>query len=261
MKIKIFFIAAAVTLSSVSAFAQDGKTEKKTKPAKAAQPMNVVKINLTALVLKNYSFQYERILNRKFSAAIGFRTMPLGKLPLMSTIEKIVGDDDPETKDQIGNFNFGNTAFKAELRFYAGKKGYGRGFYLAPFYQNATYKGNGLKFTYENNANVKSTISLGGEIKSNTFGLLIGVQKYLGKHISLDLWIIGPHYGNGKGDFTGTSTVPLTTDEQNDLRQELEDFDLPFGTKKVTVNANGANVKLDGPFGGVRSGVTIGVRF
>ena len=258
MKIKIFFIAAALTLCTVAVFAQDEKAEKKEK---SEQPMNIVKVNLTALVLKNYSFQYERILNRKFSAAIGFRTMPTGKLPLMSTIEKIVGDSDPETKDQIANFNFGNTAFKAELRFYAGKKGYGRGFYLAPFYQNATYKGNGLKFTYENNANVSSTISLAGEIKSNTFGLLMGVQKYLGKHISLDLWILGPHYGNGKGDFTGTSTVPLTSTEQADLKQELEDFDMPFRKKKITVTANGANVKLDGPFGGLRSGITIGVRF
>ena len=261
MKSKIFFIAAALTLFTVSVFAQDEKTEKKEKSAKPAQPMNVFKVNLTALVLKNYSFQYERILNRKFSAAIGFRTMPTGKLPLMSTIEKIVGDSDPETKDQIANFNFGNTAFKAELRFYAGKKGYGRGFYLAPFYQNATYKGNGLKFTYQNSSNVSSTISLAGELKSNTFGLLMGVQKYLGKHVSLDLWILGPHYGNGKGDFTGTSTVPLTSTEQADLKQELEDFDMPFGTKKVTVTANGANVKLDGAFGGVRSGITIGVRF
>ena len=187
--------------------------------------------------------------------------MPTGKLPLMSTIEKIVGDSASETKDQLANFNFGNTALTAEFRFYVGKKGYGRGFYLAPFYRNATYKGNGLKFTYQNNANVSSTISLAGEIKSNTFGLLMGVQRPIGKHISLDLWILGPHYGNGKGDFTGTSTVPLTATEQADLKQELDDFDIPFGTKKVTVTANGANVKLDGPFGGVRSGITIGVKF
>ena len=83
MKIKIIFIAAALTLFTVSVFAQDEKTEKKEKSAKPAQPMNIIKVNLTALVLKNYSFQYERILNRKFSAAIGFRTMPTGKLPLL----------------------------------------------------------------------------------------------------------------------------------------------------------------------------------
>lgn len=260
MKIKTIFIAAALILFNVAVFAQDEKTEKKEKSAKSEQPMNIFKVNLTALALKNYSFQYERILNRKFSAAIGFRTMPDGAIPLKSTIEKLVGDD-AEAKDQINNFKMGNTAFTAELRFYASKKGYGRGFYLAPFYRNATYKGSGLKFEYENNVNVKSNVALGGEIKSNTFGLLIGVQNKLGKHIVLDLWILGPHYGNGKGDFTGTTSTPMTPDEQADLKQELDDFEMPFGTKKVTVTANGANVKLDGAFGGLRAGIAIGIRF
>lgn len=240
----------------VAAFAQDEKSE---KPADK-HSMNIIKINLTSVVLKNYSFQYERIINRKFSFALGFRTMPNGKLPLQSTIEKIVGDD-AEAKEQIANFNLGNTAITPEFRFYVSKKGYGQGFYLAPFYRNATYKGSGLKFTYQNSAMVESTISMSGELKGNSFGLILGAQWHLGKHISLDWWILGPHYGNGKGDFTGKSSQPLTQVEQDDLRQELEDFEVPLTTKTVTVNANGANVKLDGPFGGVRAGILIGVRF
>ena len=222
--------------------------------------MNIFKVNLTAIVLKNYSFQYERILNRKFSAALGFRTMPNGDIPLKSTVEKLVGDD-TTAREQINNFKLGNTAITAEMRFYVGKKGYGRGFYLAPFYRNATYKGSGLKFTYQNSAMVESNVSMSGELKSNTFGLMLGAQWHLSKHISLDWWILGPHYGNGKGDFTGVTSTPMTVDEQADLKKELDDFDMPFGTKKVTVNANGANVKLDGAFGGVRAGILIGVRF
>ncbi|MGF2412900.1 hypothetical protein [Ferruginibacter sp.] len=257
MKRKIFFITASITLFAANVFAQDEKAEEKQKPAHA---MNIFKVNLTAIVLKNYSFQYERIINRKFSFALGFRTMPNGKLPLQSTIEKIVGDD-AEAKEQIANFNLGNTAITPEFRFYVSKKGYGQGFYLAPFYRNATYKGSGLKFTYQNSAMVESTVSMSGELKSNTFGLMLGAQWHLGKHISLDWWILGPHYGNGKGDFTGVTSAPMTVDEQADLKKELDDFDMPFGTKKVTVNANGANVKLDGAFGGVRAGILIGVRF
>jgi hypothetical protein len=258
MKSKILF-ALCILLLSASAFAQYDKPEKDDDESEK-HSMNLFKVNLTSIVLKNYSFQYERVLNRKFSFAFGFRTMPNGKLPMQSTIEKIVGDD-AEAKEQLANFNLGNTAITPEFRFYVGKKGYGRGFYLAPFYRNATYKGSGLKFTYENTAMVKNTISMAGELKGNSFGLMLGAQWHLGKHISLDWWILGPHYGNGKGDFTGKSSQPLTADEQNDLRMELEDFEIPLTTKTVTVNANGANVKLDGPFGGVRSGILIGIRF
>jgi len=256
MKSYLFSIVL-VMLISVKGIAQDER------PAKSDQhrpPMNYFKVNLFALPLKNYSFQYERVLNRKFSFALGFRTMPNGKLPMKGTIDEIVGDD-AETKDQIANVNFGNTAITPEFRFYVGKKGYGRGFYLAPFYRYATYKGSGLNFTYENSVNVKSNIAMSGELKGNTFGLMFGAQWALGKHVSLDWWILGPHYGNGTGDFTGLSSKPLAPDEQADLRKELEDFEVPLTTKTVTVNANGATVKLDGPFGGVRAGLCIGIRF
>jgi len=260
MKSKIIF-TAGVLLLSAAAFAQYEKPEKDKGESKSDKhPMNILKVNLTSIVLKNYSFQYERILNRKFSFALGFRTMPNGKLPLQSTLEKIVGDD-ADAQKQIADFNLGNTAITPEVRFYVGKKGYGKGFYLAPFYRNATYKGSGLKFTYQNSLNVESTISMAGELKGNTFGLMLGSQWQLGKYITLDWWLLGPHYGNGKGDFTGKSSQPLTQTEQDDLRQELEDFEIPLTTKTVTVNASGANVKLDGPFGGVRSGIVIGVRF
>ena len=248
------FIVAVVLLCSSAVFAQE--TEKKDN----SHSMNLIKVNLTSIALKNYSFQYERLLNRKFSFALGFRTMPNGSLPLKSTIEKLVGDD-AEAQKQIADFNLGNTAFTPELRFYVSKRGYGNGFYLAPFFRNATYKGSGLKFTYTNSLNVESTMSMAGELKGSSFGLMLGAQWHLGKHISLDWWIIGPHYGTGNGNFTGKSSQPLTPVEQDDLRKELEDFEVPLTTKKVTVNASGATVVLDGPFGGIRGGILIGIRF
>jgi hypothetical protein len=102
---------------------------------------------------------------------------------------------------------------------------------------------------------------MSGKLTGNTFGLMLGAQWALGKHISLDWWMLGPQYGNGKGDFSGLASQPMTIAEQNDLRQQLEDFDIPLTTKIVSVNANGANVKLDGPFAGVRAGISIGIKF
>jgi Protein of unknown function (DUF3575) len=257
---KIIFVAFSL-FSSVAAIAQTEVAKEEKKAAvKKHHPMNYFKVNVTAIALKTYSFQYERVLSKRFSVALGYRTMPVGALPFKSTIINSLGDDQ-DAIDQLNKFNFGNTAITPEIRFYTGRKGYGRGFYLAPYYRNATYKGNGLSITYQNNANVESTMSMAGDIKSSTFGLLLGAQWALGKHVSLDWWILGPNYGSGKGSFSGKSSVPLTVDEQADLKQELEDFDVPFSDKTVTVNANGASVKLDGPFAGLRAGILIGIRF
>lgn len=249
-------LALAAILVTTAAAAQNEKAEK----AADKHPMNIVKVNLTGLVLKNYGFQYERVLSRKFSAAIGFRTMPNGLLPLQSTLTDAIGNN-PDAQEQVKNFNLGNTAITPELRFYLSKKGYGRGFYLAPFYRNVTFKGSGLKFTYQNGLLSSNSISMTGKLTGNTVGLLIGSQFSLGKYVALDLWIIGPHYGSAKGDFSGTSSQPLTQAEQDDLKKEIEDFDIPLTNKTITVNSSGANVKLSGPFAGIRSGITIGVRF
>ncbi|MFN8251834.1 MAG: hypothetical protein U0V75_08115 [Ferruginibacter sp.] len=255
-RINHLLLALAAMLITTAALAQDKNEEK----AAAKHPMNIVKLNLTGLILKNYGFQYERVLNRKFSVALGFRTMPNGLLPLQSTLTDAIGNN-PDAQEQVKNFNLGNTAITPEFRFYLSRKGYGRGFYLAPFYRNVTFKGSGLKFTYQNSLLTNNTMSMSGKLTGNTVGLLIGSQFSLGKYIALDLWIIGPHYGSATGDFSGTSAQPLSQTEQDNLRKEIEDFDIPLTNKTITVNSAGANVKLSGPFAGIRSGITIGVRF
>jgi hypothetical protein len=90
---------------------------------------------------------------------------------------------------------------------------------------------------------------------------LFGVQKFFGERIVLDIWIFGPHIGSGKGDFNGTSTRTLTPDEQDIVRQQLEDLDIPLTDKTIEVNANAASLKLDGLWGGIRGGISMGIKF
>lgn len=221
---------------------------------------NFIKINLTSLALKNYSIQYERVLTKAISVAVAYRTMPATTLPFNNLILNTVGEDQ-DTKKIIENFRLSNYAFTPEVRFYVGKKGYGRGFYFAPFYRYANFSANNITLDYENNAGATSSIDLPGKLTANTGGLLLGAQWGLGKHMCLDWWILGPHYGSGRGNFSGASTKTLSADEQDDLRDELEDLDIPLTNKTVQVNANGASLKLDGPWGGIRAGISLGVRF
>ena len=241
---------------STGLYAQDKEKEKKKKE----QPENAFKVNLTGIALKNYSFQYERVLNRKISLVVSFRTMPETGVPFKNTIIDLT-DNDPDAQDVLESLKLSNTAITPEIRFYLGKKGPGRGFYIAPFYRYASFKANNVKFSYTNSLLTESDIFLAGKVTAHTGGLLFGTQRTIGKHFCLDIWILGPHYGSGNGSFTGTTSTPMSQAEQNDLRQELEDFDIPLTDKTVIVTANGATVKLDGPWGGIRSGISFGIRF
>ncbi|MBO9681252.1 MAG: DUF3575 domain-containing protein [Flavisolibacter sp.] len=244
------------SLTQLKAQTGPGSVESKNKQ----EQVNLVKLNLTALALKNYSFQYERTLNRKVSVALGVRTMPSTTLPFKNAIVKQVGDDDADTKNTIENFKLSNFSLTPEVRIYLSKKGYGRGFYLAPFYRYASFKTSTLNFDYEG-AGTSGTISLSGKLTANTGGLMLGAQWPLSKRLSLDWWILGPHYGSGTGEFTGKTSHTMTAEEQNDLRNQLNDLDIPLTDKTVTVNANGATLKLDGPWGGIRSGILLGFKF
>lgn len=262
-KTVLFFIALFICAAQQLTAQTDHTTDsvQSSGKNKKSHARNFVKLNLTGLPLKNYSLQYERVLNRKFSFAISFRMMPETSIPFKNKILKIVGDDDPDTKEVIENFRMSNFAITPELRLYLSKKGYGRGFYIAPFYRYASFKTNQMVFTYEDNTGAESKINLSGKLTSNTGGLMFGAQWLLGRRVCLDWWILGPHFGSGTGDFVGTTTQPMDQSEQDDLRQELEDLDIPFTDKTVSVNANGASMKLSGPWGGIRAGISLGIRF
>ncbi len=266
-KLNIIFFSIALLMSAISykseaqnrnynlGISTEGEEEQKIKPSR-----NIIKINVTAIVLKNFSFQYERILSKTFSIVLGYRVMPVSTLPFQKIILDQVGDG-PETRKTIENFRLSNTAITPEVRFYVGKKGYGKGFYIAPFYRHAEFKSSELDIFYTTPANVQGSIKLSGKLTSNTGGILLGVQRFIGKNIVLDTWIFGPHYGSGTGDFSGTSSRPLTQDEQNGLRDQLNSIDIPLTDKTVSVNASGASLKLDGPWGGLRSGISLGIKF
>ena len=59
-------------------------------------------------------------------------------------------------------------------------------------------------------------------------GILFGIQKFIVKHICIDTWLLGPHYGSGKGNFSGVSGKPLSLEEQADLKKQLDDIDIPL---------------------------------
>ena len=251
MKKILLLVFATMFATSIWAQQESDKEDKEISIMKK----NIIKINLPALAFKNITVQYERALSRKTTVAGTFRFMPKGSIPFKSNIIKLA--DDPELERQLNNVKIGNMAFMPEIRFYLGKKGAFHGFYLAPFASIARYSTN-LLFEYDDNG-VTKNIPLNGNVNSFTGGLMLGAQWQLSKALYLDWWILGPNYGNSKGDITGTKT--LSPAEQQSLRDELSMLDIPLTKYTYTVDGNGATVNFKGPWAGVRSGICIGINF
>ena len=233
----------------------------KLKAQDVEEPFNMVKLHLTSLAFKTVSLQYERVISRTTTAAIMIQVMPKSGLPFKNAILNSIDDEGSETETTIDKFRLSRFSITPEMRFYIGREGYGRGFYIAPFYRFTSSKSNELYFYYDDDMSNQQSIALSGKLNSHTGGFMLGAQWAFGRSVVLDWWILGPHYGVSNGEFKGVSSETLSASEQNDLRQELEDTDIPLTNKTVTVTANGANMKFDGPWGGIRAGFSIGVRF
>ena len=265
MKHRLIFFATALCFAlglnaqpdTENVAAASKQTKEKRNPEN--QPRNIFKMNLPGIAIRNYSFQYERVLSKRISLALGYSTTPKGPVPLKSTLLKALADEDPQLTEILEKLQTSNYAITPELRFYLNKKGYGRGFYLAPYYRYGSFTVSDFVLNYENIMGVKNTINLSGKLTSNTGGILIGAQTSFGKHFGLDFWILGAHYGKAKGNFDGVSGKTLTPDEQQDLRDEIERLNI--GELKATVNANGATLLYDGPWGGVRAGLCLVFKF
>lgn len=240
----------AATICCATLLAQKEKDGKEPASLK-----NMVKLNLPALALKNISIQYERAVARKVTVAGTFRYIPTGSIPLKSVFVDLA--DDPDTERQLNNLKVGNIAFMPEVRYYFSKKGAFRGFYLGLFANIARYNAD-LLFEYDD-ALVTKTIPLSGNVTSITGGLMIGAQFKLGGRVYLDWWILGPNYGSSNGNLSGKKS--MSPSEQQSLRDELNDLDIPLTKFTYTVDANGANMDIKGPWAGIRAGINIGFRF
>lgn len=220
---------------------------------------NILKVNLTSAVLRYYSLQYERLLSRKISAGIGMGYMPSGKLPLLAGLEPVI--DDPDTYAHLQNLSIGAFSVTPEVRFYLGKHSGARGFYIAPFARYSDYQLRFDNFTFEpeNAPSAHASIALKGNLSGITGGLLLGSQWRLGKRIYLDWWIAGAGYGRGKGELNGAAS--LSNEEQQALKLELDALQLPFVKSETTVDANGAYMKLAGPWADLRAGISLGISF
>ncbi len=221
---------------------------------------NTIKTNVAGYVFRNFNLSYERAINKTFAINVGFGTMPKGSVPMLKSF---IGDD---ADQEIRDIEVSSTSFTIEPRIYLGKK-YNSGFYFAPYYRYTKINvGNFVyEFSYDRDDNSERNIAMNmsGDITANSFGLMIGSQWILGRNQNwvIDWWIGGGHYGSSKGNISGLSNTPLDAEDQALINDNLNGYDVPIIDYKAEVNSSGARVKINGPWAGLRSGVSLGYRF
>jgi hypothetical protein len=152
----------------------------------------------------------------------------------------------------------GTSVITPELRFYVGRHGALRGFYLAPYARISTYEVEG-PVMYQSGANQKE-VYFTGKFSNTTGGLMLGSQFRLSNRFTLDWWIIGASIGSGNGDMV--AAAQLTQLEQQQLRSTLASIEIPSTEIKYDVNSSGATITTTGTMIGARGlGINIGFRF
>ena len=264
----IFLAAAFIVLSAYNLNAQTDTIHSDstasvtdTKINAESHKMNMIKINLFALPLRTLTIQYERVINKFLSVTVAGRLMPKATLPYKNWIYNKIGEDDPEFKESLDNMLLSNYAVTVEARFYLGKKGYGRGFYLAPSYRHANFTLNNLKYTYTDDQDQENSMNMSGKMRANYGGLMMGAQWALGKHLTLDWWIFAPFLGVERTNLTGTTTKPLSEEDQNSIREDLGDIEIPYTKTTVNVHEYGVSIQMHGAITAISTGLAFGVRF
>ena len=254
---KILLLAGSIFILNISAqqtMSQDNMTDI------SSQKMNIIKTNITAYVFKNINLTYERSINRWFSINAGFGIVPQGKVPFLNSFLNV------NDRKQIENLEVKASNYTLESRFYIGK-GYGKGFYFAPYYRYSKVTSNTFDFVYDYQPVTGVTFEIPlkgfGNTNGNSGGLMIGSQFFLTKsqNLVLDFWIAGAHYGSGKGIFDLTTDQTLSPEMQAQLKREIENLNVPFVRYTVQTNPHGAHIDVSGPWAGFRSGLSLGFRF
>ncbi|MBO6200783.1 MAG: hypothetical protein J6N74_04090, partial [Chryseobacterium sp.] len=57
------------------------------------EKMNLVKMNLTSVIFRNYQFAYERLFTKRFSVQVSYGFIPAGEIPF---VDEVIKDENVE---------------------------------------------------------------------------------------------------------------------------------------------------------------------
>jgi len=225
------------------------------KAANLGNRKYVFKFQPVNYALQSYSFEVERMLNRKNALTIGVGIPNSGSL---------IGKYGIEASNDLKKLDLSTMHARLAYRHYAGHSGLPRGFYVEPYLKYQQIKGNST-INIEGEDNLPSTYAaLDGKFNTMNLGFQMGAQMMIAKRITIDFCFLGIEAGLINGTLTGT---PENATKIADMRSKIDDGinDLPgFLKDKLTVTNDSKSVTVKAkqlPYPWFRGGINIGIAF
>lgn len=220
---------------------------------------NTVSTNVAAYAIGNINVQYERQIYESFAASLQYNHLLKGDVPFKGIMKNLAGfRDEKYLNHLLDQVDIKGNSVVLEIRHYFGESGES-GFYVAPYYKYSYYNLSNLDII--NNDRTLATVK--GHINANSGGLLVGTKWKIGKHLSIDWWITGGHFGGGNIQFNGGSAFDLTGME-GELKAALDHLSNKyFNNIFDEVIVDGKTVAIHGTshWYGIRTGVAVGFNF
>lgn len=207
---------------------------------------NMVKLNLTGLLMKSVGVQYEHRVRKKITLAGGLIYRPMGSwffARYYDTTNASVGISQ-ETRFMYSSSRYRSLMLTPELRYYLGRRA-PRGFYLAAFLRARIDRTNFDFHYYEDLAsNTQQQIGL-GRLNETMLGggVMAGFQLITKKHWGIDFWFLGPWIGNQHVSLTSAVNAKnISSLQRTFIGQDMKPW---VNDKAIEWNDNGIATKLN----------------
>lgn len=222
----------------------------------------ILKVNLSSMATNDtYELHGERILSKHFSLQLGCSFVPRRAVQVSATSDHLI---------TYGYTHLNYQALTPELRIYPFSRGYGHGFYIAPYYRLERYGLSGQNFSTERGF---LEMMLSGHMITHNFGYGIGAQWLFGKNKNflIDWNIIGRH--SGRAYIKATTTVDQSQADRlsaaqralmdRDIRELFGSSDSSYKVEYISDDKGVYSAKVAGwrPWSAFRMSLSLGVRF
>jgi len=185
---------------------------------------NVVKLNLSGLIIKSVGLQYERKTSRKTSFALGVIYRPKSSWFLSKFFDTTTLSTgySQETKSMLASSKYRSFMVTPEFKYYLGRQA-PHGLYLSAFLR---YKSDRTDFNYHYYEDINPNQQIGLASLKETMiggGILFGYQLVTSKRLTIDFWFVGPWIGNRHVNLSSkVNTANISELQQKFIAQDMK---------------------------------------
>jgi len=217
-----------------------------------SQGKNLVKLNLTNLLFKSFTVQYDRALAPGKTVGVSVNFRPKTDGPMAGMYDAAYEEIPNGPNYAMSTLQTGYLSITPNIRFFVKRKA-PRGFYIETYLRYENMSRDYDFRSYDFSGAVTAPFVRGTATSQTQFfgvGGMIGYQVLLGRKMTLDFWFVGTHLGYSHTKTTGDShNATLTPADQAEIQTDISSL------------TNNAELQWIGSgFTGTKSGAGMDVR-